>query len=38
MLYGFLIWGDVPDRWIIAGSVLVIGSGFYILHRESRGR
>ena len=38
MLYGFLIWGDVPDRWIIAGSVLVIGSGLYILHRESRGR
>ncbi len=37
MLYGFLIWGDVPDRWIIAGSAIVIGSGLYILHRESRG-
>ena len=37
MLYGFLIWDDVPDRWIIAGSAIVIGSGLYILHRESRG-
>jgi drug/metabolite transporter (DMT)-like permease len=38
MLYGYLIWGDVPDRWIISGSVLVIGSGLYILYRESRRR
>ncbi len=35
MLYGFIIWGDIPDRWIIAGSVLVVGSGLYILYRES---
>lgn len=38
MLYGYLIWGDVPDRWIVSGSVLVIGSGLYILHRETRSR
>ncbi len=38
ILYGFLIWGDVPDRWIISGSAIVIASGLYILHRESRGR
>lgn len=36
MLYGYLIWDDVPDRWIISGSVLVIGSGLFILYRESR--
>jgi len=33
---GFLIWGDVPDLWIWVGSVVVIGSGLYILHRETR--
>lgn len=38
MLYGFLIWGDIPDRWIISGSLIVVASGLYILHREARGR
>lgn len=33
---GFVVWGDLPNRWIIAGSVVVIGSGLYILHRETR--
>jgi drug/metabolite transporter (DMT)-like permease len=36
VLFGFLIWGDLPDRWIVAGSLLVIGSGVYIFHRETR--
>ena len=36
MLYGYLIWGDVPDRWIVSGSVFVIGSGLYILYRETQ--
>lgn len=33
-LFGFLLFADVPDIWIIAGSVPVICSGLYILHRE----
>lgn len=33
-IFGFLLFGDVPDIWIIAGSVPVICSGLYILHRE----
>jgi drug/metabolite transporter (DMT)-like permease len=36
VLFGFVIWGDLPDGWMIAGAVLVIGSGLYILHREAR--
>ena len=32
---GFLVWGDIPDRWIIIGASLVIGSGLYIFHRET---
>lgn len=34
-LFGALIFGDFPDAWIWAGSVPVIVSGLYILHRES---
>jgi drug/metabolite transporter (DMT)-like permease len=35
-LFGFAIWGHLPDRWIVAGAVLVVGSGLYIMHRETR--
>ena len=35
-LYGFLIWGDVPDLWVWSGAALLIGSGWYIFHRESQ--
>jgi drug/metabolite transporter (DMT)-like permease len=31
---GFLVFGDVPSRWTIAGAAIVIASGLYILHRE----
>jgi drug/metabolite transporter (DMT)-like permease len=33
-LLGFLIFGQVPDAWIIVGALPVICSGLYILHRE----
>ena len=33
---GFVIWGDLPDAWTLAGAAIVIGSGLYILHREVR--
>ncbi len=33
---GFVIWGDVPDAYLICGAVLVVGSGLYTLHRETR--
>ena len=36
MAFGFLIWGDVPDRWTLLGAGLLIGSGIYIFHREGR--
>ncbi|MDQ2953862.1 MAG: DMT family transporter [Pseudomonadota bacterium] len=31
---GFLVFGDVPNRWTIAGAVIVICSGLYLLYRE----
>lgn len=33
--FGYLVFGDVPDRAIWIGSAIVIGSGLYILHRET---
>ncbi len=35
-LFGFLVWGQLPDSWSWAGSGLVVLSGLYILHREAR--
>ena len=35
VILGFVIWGDIPDIWLIFGSVLVISSGLYILQRET---
>lgn len=32
---GYLLWGDIPDAYAIAGAVLIIGSGIYIIHRET---
>jgi drug/metabolite transporter (DMT)-like permease len=31
---GFVVFGDVPDRWTLVGSAIVIGSGLYLLYRE----
>ena len=31
---GYLAFGEVPDRFAIAGSALIVGSGLYALHRE----
>lgn len=31
---GVVVWGDIPDAWMLAGTTVVVGSGLYILHRE----
>lgn len=31
---GFLVFGDLPDRWTVVGSTIVIASGIYLAHRE----
>ena len=35
---GYLIFGDVPDHWTMAGSAVVIASGLYLVHRERMSR
>jgi drug/metabolite transporter (DMT)-like permease len=33
-ILGFLIFGEVPDIWTVAGAGLIVGSGLYTAHRE----
>lgn len=32
---GYLVWNDIPDAYAISGAVMIIGSGVYIIHRET---
>jgi len=36
VILGYLIWGEVPDAYVWTGAALIIGSGLYMIHRESR--
>ncbi len=36
ILVGYIVWREVPDAAMIAGSTLVIASGVYTVHRERR--
>ncbi len=35
-LFGYLVFGELPTPPVLAGAVVVIGSGLYILHRETQ--
>jgi drug/metabolite transporter (DMT)-like permease len=32
--FGYFVFGDVPNRWTLAGAAVVVASGLYLLHRE----
>lgn len=36
VLLGWLIWHDLPDIWIIIGTVLVVASGLFVVRYETR--
>src|SRR4051794_16878424 len=36
VLFGFAIWGEVPTVGLLVGSAVVVGSGLFLLWRESR--
>jgi drug/metabolite transporter (DMT)-like permease len=36
LAFGFVLWGDVPTEATLIGAAIVIASGLYILHRETR--
>lgn len=33
---GWLVFGDLPDAWTLAGALIIVGSGLYVFHRERR--
>jgi drug/metabolite transporter (DMT)-like permease len=35
---GYLVFGDVPDVWTLAGAAIIIASGIYIIYRERKVR
>ena len=36
MLIGYVVWGDVPTAGLLIGSAIVVGSGLFLLLRETR--
>lgn len=36
-LAGYYIWGEVPDRWVAAGALVIIASGLFVVYRELGG-
>ena len=34
ILFGYVGFGDVPDRFMLAGSAVIVAAGLYIFHRE----
>ncbi|MEM6666072.1 MAG: DMT family transporter [Pseudomonadota bacterium] len=37
-LYGWLIWGDLPNLLAVSGILVIVGSGLYVWQREQRVR
>ena len=33
---GYLLFGDLPDRWTVVGGLMLAGSGLYVLYRERK--
>jgi drug/metabolite transporter (DMT)-like permease len=38
ILFGFIVWGHVPDALAFAGIALVVGAGLYTMRRETRSK
>jgi drug/metabolite transporter (DMT)-like permease len=36
MMFGFIGWGDLPTVSLLVGSAIVVGSGLFLLWRETR--
>ena len=36
VLFGYLVFGDVPDAWMLVGGTIIIGAGLFIFLREQQ--
>jgi drug/metabolite transporter (DMT)-like permease len=34
--WGYAIFGDIPDIWVISGGAIVVASGIYVIQREAQ--
>jgi len=34
---GYVIWNEVPDRWVVVGATVIIASGLFVVYREIGG-
>ena len=34
--WGFVLFGETPDGWTVAGALVIVGAGIYVWHRETR--
>jgi drug/metabolite transporter (DMT)-like permease len=32
---GYLFWGEVPDRWVVAGAMIIMASGLFVIYRSN---
>lgn len=30
---GYLLWDEVPDRWVVAGALIIVASGLFVMYR-----
>jgi drug/metabolite transporter (DMT)-like permease len=37
-VFGFFLFGQLPDIWLIPGAALIIGGSYYSVWSESRNR
>jgi len=35
LVLGYLVFGDVPDRWMLVGCAVIVASGLYVFYREA---
>lgn len=31
---GYLVWGEVPDRWVVTGTLIIVASGLFVVYRD----
>jgi drug/metabolite transporter (DMT)-like permease len=36
VIFGYVIFGDLPGPWTLLGATVIVASGLYILKRERR--
>ena len=34
VVFGYLVFGDVPDAWMLTGAAIIVGAGLFIFLRE----